>query len=109
MVDRLVAPATALYSSLFSDSVSDGDELEAEDEAITICGTGGRAGGPFESGGEATLGAGGLGGGAEEGAGAGGSYNILKAIDPDMIRLNIYAASAHFELHLPLLQVAALL
>ena len=34
---------------------------------------------------------------------------VLKAIDPDMIRLNIYAASAHFELHLPLLQVAALL
>jgi len=31
---------------------------------------------------------------------------VLKAIDPDMIRLNIYAASAHFELHLPLLQVA---
>ena len=30
---------------------------------------------------------------------------VLKAIDPDMIRLNIYAASAHFELHLPLLQV----
>merc|ERR1712156_983190 len=26
--------------------------------------------------------------------------------DPDMIRLNIYAASAHFELRLPLLQVA---
>merc|ERR1711974_532732 len=31
---------------------------------------------------------------------------VLKTIDPDMIRLNIYAASAHFELHLPLLQVA---
>ena len=30
---------------------------------------------------------------------------VLKTIDPDMIRLNIYAASAHFELHLPLLQV----
>merc|ERR1712037_33110 len=31
---------------------------------------------------------------------------VLRAIDRDMIRLNIYAASAHFELHLPLLQVA---
>ena len=30
---------------------------------------------------------------------------VLRLIDPDMIRLNIYAASAHFELHLPLLQV----
>ena len=30
---------------------------------------------------------------------------VLSLIDPDMIRLNIYAASAHFELHLPLLQV----
>lgn len=30
---------------------------------------------------------------------------VLRAIDRDMIRLNIYAASAHFELHLPLLQV----
>ena len=33
---------------------------------------------------------------------------VLRAIDRDMIRLNIYAASAHFELHLPLLQVVEL-
>jgi CO/xanthine dehydrogenase Mo-binding subunit len=33
---------------------------------------------------------------------------ILNIIDPAQIRLNIYAASAHFELHLPQLQVKTL-
>jgi len=32
--------------------------------------------------------------------------NLLTIIDPNLIRLNIYAAAAHFEIHLPLLQVA---
>ena len=31
--------------------------------------------------------------------------NLLTIIDPNLIRLNIYAAAAHFEIHLPLLQV----
>jgi len=31
---------------------------------------------------------------------------VLKMIDPHCIRLMIFAAAAHFELHMPLLQVA---
>ena len=30
---------------------------------------------------------------------------VLQALDPDQIRLQIFSATAHFELHLPLLQV----
>ena len=32
--------------------------------------------------------------------------NVLTIIDPNLIRLMVYAAAAHFEIHLPLLQVA---
>lgn len=34
------------------------------------------------------------------------NLELIKKLDPHMIRLNIYAAAAHFELHLPLLQRA---
>lgn len=33
---------------------------------------------------------------------------VLNILDPDQIRLMIYSAAAHFELHLPLLQVKAM-
>merc|ERR1719391_53477 len=34
------------------------------------------------------------------------NLDILYKLDPHMIRLMIYAAAAHFELHLPLLQIS---
>ena len=34
------------------------------------------------------------------------SLELLYKLDPNMIRLQIYAATAHYELHLPLLQVS---
>jgi len=34
------------------------------------------------------------------------NLELLKKLDPDMIRLEIYAAASHYELHLPLLQIS---
>jgi len=34
------------------------------------------------------------------------NLDVLYTLDPNMIRLEVYAAAAHFELHLPLLQIS---